>query len=231
MTTEILQERVQFAGSRSMLIGELAYPMTATTFSCLLVNPHPYMGGQMVNSLIRHLAAALAAQGAVTLRFDYSGVGDSAGNRVDTVTAMARFWETGTAPDDPRMVEDVGGALDWLIAQSDLPTAVIGYSFGAHAAVASLSPQVWALILISPTVCQHDFSGLDSFSGPVLVVHGEDDFATPRPQLESWFKRLREPKQVCFVPGGEHFFRGCEDRVVDACAGFLDGWLARRAVV
>ena len=89
---DIMQERVWIDGPRR-LAGELAYPMGDDPVgAALLVNPHPYMGGSMHNNVIAHLHAALATAALVTLRFDYSGVGET---RAARSTSRSRWPSSG----------------------------------------------------------------------------------------------------------------------------------------
>ncbi len=221
MSEAMLREYVRFRGGASMLAGELAYPLGRAEHACLLFNPHPYMGGRMDNPLIARLAARLAECGAVTLRFDYAGVGNSDGPSINVAEAMARFWETGSAPIDPGMLEDGRAARDWLRRETGLPLALAGYSFGAHVADTLIDPHLRAVVMISPTITQHEYAQAAGVPIPKLVVHGDNDFATPRGDLEAWFAGLPEPKQLHRVPGGEHFFRGQEGGVAEICAVFV----------
>lgn len=225
MPAEVIRETVQIAGTRGALAGELTYPFGGTAFSVLLVNPHPHMGGHTGNRLMLRVAEVLAEAGGVALSFDYSGVGESEGPRVDVAESMLQFWQTGAAPEDRRMVDDAGHALSWICQEASRPLILLGYSFGAYAATVAMNREVDGLILISPTVKQHDFSTLKRRSIPKLVIHSDNDFATPREDFVAWLRELPQPVQTYCVPGGDHFFRGREADVADACHAF-----ARRIV-
>lgn len=221
MNDVILQERVTVTGACGPLAGELAYPPGEANYACLLAGPHPYMGGHQDNNVLRAVAHRLPLGGAVTLRFDYGGVGDSIGPRIDVAAAMAQFWQTGVAPQDPTMVEDARSAGLWLLEQTRLPLAVVGYSFGAYAATAGLADVVRAMVLISPTLRQHDFSGLNRRVLPKLVLYSDNDFATPAERVRDWLANLSEPWTAHCISGAEHFFRGREDEAASHCEAFL----------
>ena len=182
--------------------------------------PPPTHGGRTGNRVLVRLAEELAGEGGVVLSFDFSGVGESGGPRIDVVESMSQFWQTGSAPEDLRMVDDTRHALSWIARTARLPLMVLGYSFGAYAATLALTDAVDALVLISPTVGQHDFSALQRRMIAKLIVHSDNDFATPRADLDAWMARLPGPLETCCIPSGDHFFRGQEDAVADTCREF-----------
>src|SRR5262245_12832064 len=102
MTAQITLERVRIPVADGQLSGELAYPDGPPAFASVIVNPHPHMGGSMHNNLVTALADRVASHG-VTRRFDYRGVGESDGTRLDLADSLGEFWKTGKAPEDPLM--------------------------------------------------------------------------------------------------------------------------------
>jgi alpha/beta superfamily hydrolase len=219
MDEDIFTESIRIPSPPGELAGELSYPLAAPRLACALFNPHPFMGGQMDNNIIRELSRTLPGHGAATLRFDYSGVGGSTGDLVNVAAAMLAFWETGTAPSDPRMIGDARAAAAWLARAFPGPLLLIGYSFGSHAAVEAIDDRVRGIVLISPTLRQHDFSALARSPLPKLVIQGENDFATPAAAVESWAASLPNAQSLR-IQGGEHFFKRKELEVARACAAF-----------
>ncbi len=227
LTQKITRERVYIPGPRGRLAGELSYPDDTPALAAVLIaNPHPLMGGAVGNNVVERLALDLPAYGYVTLRFDYGGVGRSAGEPVDVAENMRQFWETGTSPADPGMTEEVGCTSAWLRSQFDLPLVGIGYSFGAYALASSAVDRLASLVLISPTVARHDFSPLKSASKPTMVIYSDDDFATPIEVTQQWLDTLDPPARCLLLSGGEHFYRGMETRIVEACSKFIIQTLA-----
>jgi alpha/beta superfamily hydrolase len=108
----------------------------------------------------------------------------------------------------------------WFRRQVELPLVLIGYSFGATA-VCRMDADLAALILISPTLARHDFSNLARATFPKLVIHSDNDFATPLQVITAWLASLPEPKRACCIPRADHFFKGHEARVFSECCGFL----------
>ena len=221
MIEGMLQERVRVRSTEGYLAGELAYPSAEAHAACLLVNPHPYMGGGMANNVVAALAAGLAQAGAVTLRFDYAGVGESEGERIDVVAGMAEFWSSGVSPQDPAMLQDVYHAAAWLRSTVSLPMVLIGYSFGAHAIQPVLDDTVAAAILVAPTVGRHDFSTVARWSGPRLVVCSDRDFSSSPENLAEWRKSLDGSVSWHQFQGSDHFLKGREERLLEVCRSFL----------
>jgi len=221
MLSELTQEIVHIPGPRGTLVGELTYGEPPAVGMVLLANPHPHMGGTKDNFLIASLAGDLARMGWVTLRFDYSGVNDSDGPRIDVAESVATFWATGNAPEDPCLIDDVRSVITWLHSEFDLPLAMIGYSFGSYAAVCAMPDDLTAMILISPTINQHDFSRLLDCAVPKMVIYSDNDFATPVEAARRWIEILSNPKQQLCISGGEHFYRSRERDVTAACEGFI----------
>lgn len=213
-----LREKVSLTGPRGRLDGELCYPIETPRAVLLLCNPHPLMGGQMDNNVIAALAELLAESGAITLRFDYAGVGASEGPQMDLATSMAAFWQDGRAPEDPHMVRDAQAALHFAQELTDAPLIVVGYSFGAYVAqtIAAQCAAVRGLGMISPTLTQHTFATHLPHPLRRLVIFSDNDFATPAQATQQWLAQcLDRPEAVC-ITGGEHFFKGCEAEVTDA---------------
>jgi alpha/beta superfamily hydrolase len=186
-------EGLHFASGPYRLHGELAYPEAGRPAgAAVLASPHPLLGGNMHNNVVRALAAGLAGRGLLTLRFDYRGVGLSEGPAVDVAAHLARFWQTSHAPDEMALADDVQAAVAALRAATpDVPAALVGYSFGC-----ALLPHVRVggppcpRVLIAPTVGKHDYSSYKAVNGPLLVIASEDDFATDSGRLRAWFDGL-----------------------------------------
>ena len=227
----LTRERVTIDGPAGALCGELVYPAADPACAvAVIANPHPLMGGTMDNNVVVSLSESLPREGCATLRFDYRGVGNSEGVRADIESAMAQFWQTGTAPQDAALIDDVGAAVRWARRNVAIPLVLVGYSFGAYAAACTASAAEAArVIFIAPTLCQHEFPDVGSPRRPLLVIHGDNDFATPREATQSWIaNRAFPPRSVC-LRGADHFFRGREPSVCEACAAFIASPLPGRA--
>ncbi len=223
-------ERTWLDGPAGRLEALLAYPDDAAPSLGVLINgPHPLLGGDLDNNLVRALLTGLASHGMLALGYNYSGVGHSDGGPADWPDAIARFWDDGTIPIEQAWIEDAKAAQRSLTSMLDGSCVVIGYSFGcwvssycmsggiAERGCADLpnSPRAPSTaILISPNPMKHDFSALASGNVPLVVIGSDNDFTCTPDQLRQWFDTLRPPMELHLLHAGDHFFRGQEDSVV-----------------
>src|SRR5512140_1168770 len=93
MAPGCIEERITFQSDGLTLEGVLAYPESGEpAYAALLLAPHPHLGGTMDNNVVRHLGAAVAADGAASLRFNYRGVGRSE-IRLEAGEGLFGHWE------------------------------------------------------------------------------------------------------------------------------------------
>ena len=192
----------------------------AARAAALVLHPHPLHGGTMHNKVVFRTARGLEDAGAVTLRFNFRGVGHSTG-----VHTGARGGEQ----------EDARTALDYLAAQyPGLPVFLAGFSFGARVGleVGTADARVDYLVGVGTPVSiperEYDFSFLSGCRKPLLLVHGErDEFGTVA-DLRALAARLppEARPRVEIIPGAGHFFdEQLEElrRAVAAWAGEMPG--------
>src|SRR5690606_40827812 len=111
---------ITFEGPAGVLEG-LYHDQSDARGLALICHPNPVKGGTMLNKVVSTLQRTARDAGYVTLRFNYRGVGGSAG-----IHDM-NFGE----------VDDAEAALAWLQAQHpELPLTLLGVSFGGLVAAA-----------------------------------------------------------------------------------------------
>jgi alpha/beta superfamily hydrolase len=221
----LIIESARFAAGPYRLEGELVYGDTALPLgAALLAGPHPLLGGNMHNNVMRGLGDGLARHGLVTLRFNYRGVGASEGPVVDVAASLSQFWHTSRTRDGAGYQEDLGAAVAFLrsVVGPDMPLALIGYSFGCTLLPAAAGPGT-ALVLVAPTVGTHDYTEYDGVENPKLVIAPEGDFAADPAALARWFDGLPAPKDLVRPRLDSHFFRGQEHWLLATVGNFLNG--------
>ena len=184
-------QRFSLAGPAGALECALDEPATPARGLALLCHPHPQFGGTMDNKVVQTLARAFTALGYTSLRFNFRGVGASAG-----------AWDEGRG--------EVDDALAVAAARRapGQPLVLAGFSFGGYVAAQArarlaASAPAERLVLVAPAVGRFDVPPVPS---DTLVVHGEQDDVVPLAALMDWARPQALPLTV--LPGTGHFFHG-----------------------
>lgn len=187
-------EACSFNGPAGMLEGILDWPGEAPTAVAVVCHPNPVQGGTMQNKVAYILARAYNDLGAVSLRFNFRGVGGSAGS-----------FDQGVGETEDALV-----AMDWLRAQHpSLPLWLAGFSFGAYVALRAQSQRpVQKLVTVAPAVERFNVTAVVTPTMPWLLVQGDaDDVVSPQAVLD-WAAALAPPPRVAVLKGTGHFFHG-----------------------
>lgn len=218
------EEQIQFASGANTLEGVLAYPdATAPEVAVLLLSPHPHMGGRMDNNVIACLGQQLAAEGCVTLRFNYAGVGGSS-LALPENDSPYEYWARLEASQNYRAaLPDAIAALEVL--QAALPATrigYVGYSFGACLALllAGIRPPAW-LAALAPPVARAPLVGMAGLTMPCRFIAGDKDFAFDAAEFQPAFDQVPGAKEFVLLSGCDHFFRKRELDVLAALRPLL----------
>lgn len=163
----------------------------------VIAHPHPLFGGSMTNKVVQTLARSFVQSGWDAVRFNFRGVGASAG-----------VYDAGRGElDDLLQVIDQVAPPD---GSSSL--ALAGFSFGAFVtshAVARLAGvrTLDKVVLVGTAVSRFDVAPIPAeLHERTLVIHGELDDTVPLTEVLQWGRLQSLP--VTVVPGVEHFFHG-----------------------
>jgi alpha/beta superfamily hydrolase len=189
-------QRISMAGPAGALDLAIDEPAAGARMRgvAVIAHPHPLFGGTMDNKVVQTLARAFVQCGWRAVRFNFRGVGGSAG------------------------VHDNGqGELQDLLAviqnqAAEGPLALAGFSFGAFVtshAVAQVWPQrpLDKLVLVGTATSRFTVAPVaPELHERTLVVHGEVDDTVPLADVMDWARPQKLP--VTVIPGVEHFFHG-----------------------
>jgi len=157
----------------------------------VICHPHPQHGGTMDNKVVQTLARAFVALGYRAVRFNFRGIGGSAG-----------VWDEGRG--------EIDDALAVIAAERapGEPLALAGFSFGGYVAshaAASLpeGEKPERLVLVGPATQNFEVAPVPAHT---LVIHGEHDDVVPLSATLDWARPQSLP--IVVVPGGGHFFHG-----------------------
>jgi alpha/beta superfamily hydrolase len=174
-------------------------------YAALVCHPHPLYGGTMHNKVVYRLARGLRRTGAVVLRFNFRGVGRSAG-------------EHGNLEGE---IEDARAALSWLRQRYPaVPYALAGFSFGSRVVTrlgCELQDARFLLAAGSPTrwgAPDH----LDTCPVPKIFIQSTHDQYGPRLEWEAMYAAFAQPKQLHWIEAADHFFAGALEELEETVA-------------
>jgi uncharacterized protein len=160
----------------------------------VIAHPHPLFGGTLNNKVVQTLARAYLQAGWATVRFNFRGVGHSAG-----------VFDHGQGETQDLLAVVANRAPEG-------PLALAGFSFGAFVtanAVGQLAAAraVHSLLLVGTAASRFEVPVVpQELHERTLVIHGEVDDTVPLAAVLDWARPQALPVMV--VPGGEHFFHG-----------------------
>ena len=175
----------------------------------LLAPPHPLYGGSLESPVLSELAWAAAQTGLASLRFNWRGVGASAGA------------PSGVAGDADA---DYASALDQLAETVAGPLVAGGYSFGSAAAVraARTEGRVDRLLLVAPPPTLVAPVAIAASGLRALVLVGEYDTLAPARDLAAAFEGAAQV-ELHVIPHADHFFLEGLAEIGRSAAAWLGG--------
>lgn len=199
-------EPLSIAGPAGPLESLLEVPDTGVTAVAVVCHPHPQHGGTMHNKVAYSLARSFYHLGAAALRFNFRGVGESAGE-----------YAHGSGE-----IEDAKAVAAWARErwpEQDLYLA--GFSFGSMVALgAAQTLPIKALVTVAPAV-QRIPGDFARPSCPWLIVQGDQDEIVASPEVVQWSASFDPQPELVIMPGVSHFFDGQLTPLREAVTRFL----------
>jgi alpha/beta superfamily hydrolase len=192
-------------------------PPADSRFAAVVCHPHPLFGGTMHNKVVYQTAKSLSALGLLVLRFNFRGVGLSAGAH-----------DRGSGE-----VDDVRAALQFLATEFPATELLLaGFSFGSWVGMRAgcEDSRVTRLIGLGIPVNNTDFSFLRQCAKPKLFVHGERDEHGAIAKVRELVPTFAGENVLVEVPGADHFFAGKLDQLDRAIAAWLTTRPAREKI-
>ena len=204
------------AGRLEAILDEPSQPEQARApkAAAVFAHPHPQYGGTMHTKAVYQGAKGLTRAGCAVLRFNFRGVGRSAG----------------TFGGGRGEVEDFRAALDYMAGRyPGVRLWAAGFSFGAWVALetGAADNRVTTLIGISPPVVtsvsgmHYEFHQTAATTKPKFFVQGEADEVCPLEGMWAFYGGLEEPKELVVIDGADHLFEGKTREVGEALEDLL----------
>ncbi len=163
----------------------------------LICHPHPLFAGTMQNKVVATLQRAARDAGYATLRFNFRGVGQSAGS-----------YAEGRGE-----VDDALAVAHWLAEQHPgLPLTLMGFSFGSCVAgnaaerLEGEGVELAQLFMLAPPVERFDVDLPERC--PLTVIQPEADEVVTPERVYAWSAELSKPHELIRIPECSHFFHG-----------------------
>jgi alpha/beta superfamily hydrolase len=192
-------QSVSIAGPAGNIEALVDTPASATSSAVAVIcHPHPLHGGTMTNKVVHTLAKAFNDVGTPAVRFNYRGVGASAG----------------TYDDGNGETQDALAVLSW--AAQRWPGAQLwlgGFSFGGAVAIraavaASQGSGVARLVTVAPAIRRVSVDSNTLPQCPWLIVQGDRDELVDPLDIQQWAQALPVQPRLTMLSGVEHFFHG-----------------------
>ncbi len=180
----------------------------------VVCHPHPQHGGTMTNKVVTTLARTAQGLGMPTIRFNFRGVGASAGS-----------FDAGKGEVDDALAAVSAGRQRWPYARLWLA----GFSFGGivalRAAMRAEAGPVAKLVTVAPALGR-DFSDPRDIGVPAcpwLIVQGDADEVIDGALVIDWAGRIEPRPRLVVLQGVGHFFHGRLTELQEQVQAFLAG--------
>jgi uncharacterized protein len=177
----------------------------------VFAHPHPQYGGTMHTKVVYQSAKALARIGCAVLRFNFRGVGTSAGH-----------FDEGRGEKD-----DFRAAVDYVsLRYPAAPVWAAGMSFGAWVGLTSGAEddRVSTLLGVAMPVASFDLDAVRTSAKPKFFIHGERDEIGSLRAMREFYARASEPKELVVIDAADHLFDGKVSEVADAIEDLMGDW-------
>ncbi len=196
------------------LVGQLETILTVPThanprYIAILGHPHSLQGGTMHNKVVTTLVRAFKEMGIASIRFNFRGVGESAGE-----------YDAGMGESEDMLLL----ARQCLKEMPEIGVLFAGFSFGSYVAyrAAAQCKQV-LLITVAPPVHHYDYTEFTPAPAPWIVLQGEQDEVVPLSLIQDFVAMSPALKLLVFTET-THFFHGklipLKDRLIEAMRAY-----------
>jgi hypothetical protein len=189
------EHSITLEGQAGSLEAVFSVPESCSTqYAALIGHPHSLQGGTMNNKVVTTLARVFKELRIPSLRFNFRGVGQSAGS-----------YDEGIGESEDMLLL----AKAWQNKQPDLRFIFAGFSFGSYVAyrTAAQCPQS-ALITIAPPVHHYDYNEFQPDLASWLILQGDADEVVPYALVKEFAQQRATQLSMISFSDTSHFFHG-----------------------
>ena len=163
-------------------------------YIAVLGHPHSLQGGTMNNKVVTTMARAFKELNIASLRFNFRGVGQSAG-----------VYDQGVGESEDmlllaRLCQDAIPGVELIFA---------GFSFGSYVAYRAAAQQKHALLItVAPAVQHYNYTEFSPVPTPWFIIQGDEDEVVPSKSVIDFATDHTPPIPLLRFAETGHFFHG-----------------------
>ena len=167
--------------------------------TAVIAHPNPVQGGTMDNKVVQTLAKAFVAMGWRSIRFNYRGVGTSAGEFANGI---------GETDDLLAVIKEYASASSLSLAGFSFGTFCVSHALQQMASQGrNLDADIGRIALIGSAAGKFALAPIATeLHNRTFVLHAEADDVVMLSAVMDWARPQSLP--VTVVPAGSHFFHG-----------------------
>jgi alpha/beta superfamily hydrolase len=210
----ILTDKLDTAGEHLFTFTGIAGPLEAILtvpehvdkrYIAILGHPDSLQGGTMHNKVVTTLARAFKELRIASLRFNFRGVGQSAG-----------VYDKGIGESEDMLLF----ARQWQQERPDAHLIFAGFSYGSYVAYrAAAHSKSSLLITIAPPIHHYDYNEFIPAPAPWIVLQGDDDEVVPLALVLDFIAQTSPPIPLLRFAETGHFFHG---KLIDLRARLIE---------
>ena len=184
-----------FKGKAGDIEASLTIPVDKDTrYIVIIGHPHSLQGGTMNNKVVTTLARVFKELGIASIRFNFRGVGHSAGE-----------YDAGMG----ESVDMLALATDYQQAYPGVQLIFAGFSFGSYVAYRAAAKCPHALLIsIAPPVHHYDFNEFPVSTAPWIIIQGDADEVVPVETVRDFVRDHAPSATYLEFSDTGHFFHG-----------------------
>lgn len=169
-------------------------PEVRKGYIAILGHPHSLQGGTMNNKVVTTMARAFKDLNLPSLRFNFRGVGNSAG-----------VYDSGLGESEDMLLI----AEQWEKENSEPHFLFAGFSFGSYVAYRAAAQCAHALLItIAPPIHHYDYHEFVPPPNPWLIFQGDKDEVVPADRVFEFAINSAPCLPVVRFSEAGHFFHG-----------------------